>query len=225
MKLEDLQQFCSVDPWRTGISKPFSWDNHTYATDGRILIRTDRIEGAFEPDLTNPRAHISTVPPLPDRLREVIAGNNELLTDVIYPPGWQDIKPEVRGCHECGGKGHFKECRTCKGFGYIECECCEHQKKCQDCDGHGQIASEKGEVCEDCNGTGEVKKLVPIALNKGEVLANQKYLKMALSLPGAKLFYRHSASDIFIKFDEGLGCLMPVTNDNINELVDQQWRT
>jgi hypothetical protein len=111
----DLQPFCSTDKTRPSLLQPFTHGPWSYATDGRILVRVPRREGAvcqgpFEPP---PRfkldAHLwvsfpheeepIALPELPQKLRQMRecpwcrgTGNDDRAT-----------------CEECDGEGHIQE--------------------------------------------------------------------------------------------------------------------
>ena len=45
MTTEQLQAFCSTDPMRPDLTKPFARAGFTWATDGRVLVRVATIDG------------------------------------------------------------------------------------------------------------------------------------------------------------------------------------
>ena len=109
----NLQSFC--DETRDSISQPFLVDGNLYATNGKIIIRSDDVKGNF---------------------KEI---ENEHVIDLVHRMEWgndcelQDL-PNVNGelkeikCEECGGSGTLDvdnkynkyevECKSCEGVGY-----------------------------------------------------------------------------------------------------------
>lgn len=63
-------------------------------------------------------------------------------------------------CDNCNGNGEV-DCDECDGRGTVECSECEGEEliKCSKCDGSGEITNDQGEKikCEDCNGDGTVE--------------------------------------------------------------------
>ena len=89
----DLTKFCSTDSTRFNIQNPFSLGEFTYATDGNILIRVDRLGNIAE----NPKA-----PDCERLFAEAIARAE---------PDWMDL-PEFKLKRD--------PCLTCKGTGYLK---------------------------------------------------------------------------------------------------------
>jgi len=143
-----LSLFVSTDPSHQQLHEPFSVGNHSYATDGKILIRVPR-----QPDIPEktedipPVGVIAIEPPecyifSPLSAADVPAAN-EVPCDECFGTG------QVGLCHECHGDGavSFKSayngyavpCKTCSGHGRVTeghsvttCEVCQGKKKTVD---------------------------------------------------------------------------------------------
>ena len=109
----DLQQFCSKDPMRPNLRKPFSRGKFTYATDGRIAVRVPRIADVPEQETPNPEKLFE------EYFKDVPRGTIE----VTVP----EIKDDWQACRECDGSGKEHDCP--------DCTCGE----CEDCGGKGRI--------------------------------------------------------------------------------------
>jgi hypothetical protein len=97
-----LEQFC--DPKRRAISSPFSLNEHTYATNGHIIVRVPRHSAQF-PEQNEP----PNVEGLPWDFSRV----------TFEPlPDWLDIPGQ---CSVCDGRGFQHDCPSCR----CECELCK----------------------------------------------------------------------------------------------------
>lgn len=101
----DLQPFCSTDPLRPYLQKPFSRGEWTYATNGHVLVRVPKVadipegETAAEKVMTNirPDADVSH------------------LGEFILP------EPEEIDCPTCEGRGTEHDCPDCE----CGCDACD----------------------------------------------------------------------------------------------------
>jgi hypothetical protein len=109
----DLQQFCSKDPMRAYLHKPFSRGRFTYATDGRIAVRVPRLAEVPEQEK-----------PDPEKLFEQYFKEEPRGTIEVAMP---EIKDDWQDCRECDGAGKEHDCP--------DCTCGE----CEDCGGKGRI--------------------------------------------------------------------------------------
>lgn len=209
MQLEDLKKFCSEDETRPGLWNPFQANGYTYATDGRIMIKTPLIEGTRN---------------IPEALKfEILDANipKEEGIPVEYPKSWESFTPEIEKCHTCKGTGAIKTCRTCDGEGEITCDHCGHEDTCEDCRGKGieSVAplSIGSELCEYCDGKGTIETTSIVSLNRGLVFVNFRYLEKIHSLPASKCFINKTRSNqdcIHFTFEKGEGVLMTMRNDS-----------
>ena len=110
--IELLKKFCSTDTTRLAINSPFSQEQWTYATDGRVIVRVPRLADVPE----NEKA--------PKNIDENIWRKNPGLT------GWQDLPTYPKPTEV--------ECETCGGGGVHECSCGDSHG-CANCDGSGIV--------------------------------------------------------------------------------------
>ena len=211
LTVEFLREFCSTSESRPLLRNPFSLDGYTWATDGRLLVRVQAMEGVAE----GGPANASTVMPAGD------AG----YMDVAFPPGFAEMTVPMEACEDCGGTGYFRPCVECGGKGEIECDHCYHSESCKDCDGDGNKRGRgKGEVpCDECDGTGRHEKTVWVALSRGEVVADLKLLRKAERLPGLRVRYKDRSTALLLDFEGGAGVLMPGNPGDVPKLVKEQW--
>ena len=115
---------------------PFSYGDHSYATDGRYLVRTNKIEGYEEDEKRGTDA---------DNL--LLANPNDFVAVVSM----NDIEVDPATCPVCKGEAKPKECPECFGAGVVEfdTEYNDYEVDCKTCDGGGQINS-----CSKCYGSG-----------------------------------------------------------------------
>lgn len=142
MTPEQLTPFLSTDETRHVIMAPFPHGKHTYATDGRIMIRCPRIEGIEEvkgaPDPTkvwkpfDAKADFKPLPPLSDPVDETSA-----------------------------------ECFPCDGTGEVVCPHCKWGHECENCDGTGQSQKKDDRWMTVDGGTFAIRYLIRIAALPG----------------------------------------------------------
>lgn len=111
MKAAVLQQFCARDPFRSWMAAPFSRGAYTWATDGKIMVRTPRLADVPE-HLDAPAAETVW------REAPSTQWRQPLLRKL------PDLK--MVGCDVCDGRGTKHECPGC--------EC-----KCSECNGAGEL--------------------------------------------------------------------------------------
>lgn len=114
-----LSPFCSTDPGREHIRKPFSHGAFTYATNGHILVCVP-LRAGYAANAQGPNV---------DRIMEFHKGATFSPLPVVR---WPKI-PEPPACAVCEGRGTEHDCP--------ECRC-----KCDACDGTGRIHDETGSV-------------------------------------------------------------------------------
>jgi hypothetical protein len=218
MKLEDLRPFCSTVAHRTALHRPFTHKECTYATDGRILVKTPFIEGTLT---------IEGAPSF-ESLEALLPKDKGI--PVEYPPDWESLAPISETCYKCKGTGAMFECPTCDGVGEVECDHCGHESTCEDCHGIGTGSTsrdkEGAQTCDSCDGTGSIDSTLPVSLNRGKMFVNITYLRNVFTLPNVQAFISNSKETqlLHFTFDEGEGVLMPLRNDSkAQEVTDQQW--
>ena len=127
----DLTQFCSTDPERPYIHKPFSRAGYTWATTGHILVRVP---------------HDPAVP-----------NGDKLACEKVFDPGFKTPtlalpvmeipQPKTDECEVCEGRGHAHDCPDCT------CACVE-------CDGNGSIAQRQSiAICGVCFDVKYIRKI------------------------------------------------------------------
>ena len=211
MKLEDLQKFCSDDGTRYRLSTPFSIEDYTYASDGRILIRVPAITDARRDNI-------------PDKVPELIPPPGDDWREVEFPPGWEDFKALPTPCPSCQGVGKLPKCRKCDGTG--ECDHCGEE--CRRCDGSGSDADSHDTPtlhCEECDGSGTREVRFLVSLSRGAVTVDLKYLRLITALPGWRLLHRgDEKTKLRFEFDGGVGAVMPARDGgNAGVPAAAQW--
>lgn len=179
----DLQRFCKRDgDFRMGA--PFTQNGKTWATNGWLAIgvpeRDDVPANELAPKME--KAHPTAEPP-----------------DVWYGVPIVDVQT----CKHCGGKIRNCTCPECNGRGYVKFsnDYTNYTNDCDTCDGEGEI-----ETCHFCQGTGyDSEKQTDI----GGATFNNRALLLIMDLPGVQIAPTGKRSPAFIKFDGGVGYLMP----------------
>jgi len=114
MKASDLKPFCC--DYRPRYSEPFSHGEHTYATDGKLLIRVPRIVGVEQSCPVSDEDFTRAM---------IVAGRPPLKTDDLTK--WQKA-PEIKGrsfravCDECAADPDYEisdDCHKCHGIGVV----------------------------------------------------------------------------------------------------------
>ncbi len=199
----NLQDFCHAGRTRTYLTRPFSFGDYTYASNGLIAVRVNRQEDAPE----NPEAPASIV-----KLLSEHDGKS------FGPLPVFEIQPQraVR-CAECHGRGRYNECAECDGTGQHECSHagCDDAHDCGDCDGtgadQGGIDEDKPVyTCETCAGKGikpDDRRLSPA---ENAVFAVRLW-NLAAALPGVEVEHPiHGGTDrpLIFRFIGGYAAIM-----------------
>lgn len=200
----DLKKFCRKNYCSETLSEPFSEGDYTYAADGSILIRVDKITEIIKSYPTIKPEKI---------LEENKINRNEIWID---PPKFEIIE---KNCTECDGTGKVIVCKECDGKGSLEFSSNynDYEVECQSCFGK-DIENEK---CGDCDGTSKYKEysnpkiekdiVIDGSLESIEIMLNGMYLEMIQDLPNIKIALQDSpVKPIKLKFDGGIGLLMPM---------------
>ena len=145
----DLKKFCRKSHYTETLTEPFSDDNYTYAADGSILIRVDKIPEIVE---SSPSINPKQI------LEENKIDGNEIWTD---PPKFKIIE---KNCTECDGTGKIIVCKECNGTGSLEfsSDYNDYDVECKSCYNKKSTIDKK---CEDCEGTVGIKN-IQILLSK-----------------------------------------------------------
>lgn len=104
--MDDLKRFCGTDELQSYLMEPFSFGEHTFATDGIIMVRVRR---------RNDVAEIAKTGKWNGPLEGFDAATFSAIS-VTLPPVPEAIDP----CLACDGEGNAHDCPSC------ECKC----KKC-----------------------------------------------------------------------------------------------
>lgn len=107
----DLQPFCSKDETRYQLTKPWSRDGYTWATDGRVLLRIPGVHAEPNPEAPNA-----------EKLGTFFSTGPEITMPKIP---FLETKP----CAWCKGRGRVCTCDFCDNKACI----------CDGCDGTGKI--------------------------------------------------------------------------------------
>lgn len=111
----DLQQFCGDDEFRLWLHKPFRFGDHSFATNGHIIVRVAARDGDGPPEKASGKL---------EAILDEIFGRSNSLT--FTPPGMVEIPPaETEECSDCEGRGVDHDCPKC-------------QCRCLSCSGAGK---------------------------------------------------------------------------------------
>lgn len=189
---DDLLKFCSDR--RENLTAPWSAGDHTYATNGHVIVRVPRLPDVPENALAP----------------KVAANEDHAMFPYAEPATWfplSDIElPDAPKCHDCDGKGTHPDCPECDGDGAITFSSSQHDYEvtCKSCDG-----DPKPHSCDNCGGTGKDERRF-VRVSVGGACFQRHYLAMLKALPNCKI-----GPDVdplkqapFV-FDGGDGLLMP----------------
>lgn len=195
-----LEQFChKVKSAPT--SKPWSIGQHTYATDGKVLLRVKRIDEISENEAC-PNF------PLTGLQKWFEKQDGDSFFDL------PECAPKIESCSCCQGTGLVEICQDCNGEGVIFLESKlrhEYTFECEHCKGLCFLSSqdEVSEMCIYCNGAG-----VKIEENKiqiGPAFLSTKYIYLLKKeLNNIEICPRSDLNPAYFKFDGGDGILMPM---------------
>jgi len=204
----DLTRFCNKNDIRIPLQQPWSDDQYSYATDGHILVRIQRI-----PEITNTDGvSLEHLPLDHDEMAEWHSLPSEIPNDQRVP------------CKVCKGSGRITECNDCDGTGHVDYtfeasngETYEENHDCPVCDGSGKTNGE-GDRCEECEGKGS--QLVPASVkieSIGMNISSHLLLKVH-DLPGVQIAIKsHGPYDlppVRFRFEGGIGLMMPMSNQD-----------
>lgn len=198
MTQDDLMKFCDLSYEKT--KTPFSSGNYTYATNGHLLVRVNRLSDVPER---------SDAPPL-DEIYKYFCNQN-VHDEHISIPCFDS--PAKKICSECGGAGKDYSCPECEGTGIVDLEndYNEYQADCKSCLGTKIISG----VCTICDGVGYyfLHESYPI----GDQFYNKHYLALIRALPGCAFAAgRNMKEPGHFTFDGGAGLLMPMKGDRVS---------
>lgn len=204
----DLQKFCgNRDDERMG--RPWSVEQWTLATDGKIMIRVPRVEGVEE----NPKATKCLS-------GEVGRAWNKEPAEWVPCPRLPEPCPVP--CPVCDGSGKVFLCPECDGAGEVLLETDFNdygEFECLSCRGRGRVSKVKwlsmtgisiddaACCCERCGGRGATWDDKPVEVNG--VLFGDRYLSWIGALPESEIGAFGEGKAARFRFRGGEGLLMP----------------
>lgn len=185
----DLRKFCSKNPGYEPICKPFTQGGFTWSTNGWLAIR---------------------VPVQPDATGHPNAPNMSVFDLELSEGPWLDLpKVKVYPCRFCKGNLIDYECHECKGKRTVSLT---HNYEggytrydgitCGTCEGEGTVP-----FCPNCSGTG-VNSSAQVVLI-GSVHFKVNAIDLIKDLPGVQIAPQGESSPAHIRFDGGMGFLLP----------------
>lgn len=195
LKRFDVDQQYPFSPWTHG--------GHSYATDGKIIVRCLALAD------------------LPENKQEAPRESAEMLFFEHAPTGDWVPAPDLPEpgeppiCPKCGGKT-IPVCQDCNGTGQVTFEYTACDGRAHDHEADCPVCGGATGPCSWCKGTGidpdtdpERKPLLVVALG---VKLQRRYLRLIASLPGAQLATTNSfARVVAFRADGGVeGRVMPM---------------
>jgi len=200
---EQLQRFCEVDG-RATLAHPWSDGVHTYASDGRIIVRVDRVVGGVVPQ--DPAA-------LPHKKYAAVLFDKAMAGDWRARPAFPVEAPagdagRQVACQHCRGTGSLGSCQACDNEGVVdfvfEFRGTAHkmQAECPLCEG---ICG----ACHECDGTGKATDFES-TVSFGAVRFGAYFVRLlAEALPGCTVRTNGQNEPAVIEFPGGVALLMP----------------
>lgn len=187
--LNTLKRFCSTDEDRHSLQQPFSQEEFSYATDGRVIVRMARLRD------------------VPEVVDAPIAQNlwKNLGVNIAELKGWMEIPalPEIQYnlCEACFGSGMMRVCAKCE-----YCPDDADYQKCPDC---GAVSFEKIPCSHECSNG---RHQVAAGINIGNTRLNVIYLHKLNMLKGVMIcpYMPSNADAVPFRFEGGDGLLMPM---------------
>lgn len=193
-----LQHFCASDE-RPTIAQPWSDEQWSYASDGRILLRVPRLDDVPEnpesPKMRPPDFSFEP-PPSPDWLP------------------MPEFNYHKRDCNACSGRGKFDKCPSCRGRKYLYCECFDcgdvHEYICPACGDTDEAYIDGDLYCMVCEGTGRIEDNESSVLVKGIRLSTYYLNLIRAHLTDIQLLplAGKPSPQSLIRFDGGMGYLI-----------------
>jgi len=150
-KLEEkIKVFCSFDPIRPTLLRPFYSNQHYCATNSYVLICSqEKFKEEDTPKAPNINSFLK-ITSVPSNLKNLAIKKIE------------SIASET--CSTCGGIGLSTKCDECGGTGWVDLtfdgphNFYEEEKECIHCHGDGFVGCDRGKTCRSCEGTGQETK-------------------------------------------------------------------
>lgn len=202
METLKLQDFCG-EKNIYDLSKPWSSQNYTYASNGVIFLRVPRREA---------------VPVNIDNVEQLSTKFYAYLERFKTEDGFQflpNIKP-VQKCLYCHGAGWFfgKDCPDCNGTGEVKFfrGSYKYEDDCKNCSGIGKIPGGVEQTfCEFCDGMG-VCFCAPYEYKISTKKFHVRVLHKIKNLPNVRINCSALIDFPVIHFDGGDGVVMPLAD-------------
>ena len=206
-----LAKFCSSDATRPLLNEPFNFMDHTWASDGVILIRTPFFPGYQDHD--GEKYNLALI------LNVFSTKSEDLAQSEDVPPMTIDLED----CKYCSGNGQVWVCPECEGEGCVSPKTdfnTYDDVECLSCGGDGYVFQEKAVrmvgpehakaiSCAACGGLGQTYPENVVSI--GGAYYGAKYVHLLSLLPGCKIRAnaKHPDKPSLFTFDGGDGLLMP----------------
>ncbi len=188
------------------LAGPFSDGEHSYATDGILIVRIP-----LDPTITAP---------VPEMVQPYLHGSGSLFTpEKTYIDLPDYALPDKVKCNKCKGIGKVSLCEECEGEGtvFLNNAFNEYVCECESCAGYGTNPKVIPTViCEDCNGEGSSYEESWPHVDLGDVRLGIIELEKMKRLPGLKINVSplFEQAHVHFIFDGGDGALMTVNKED-----------
>lgn len=200
----NIHAFCNSEDSANELLKkmklPWSSDDHTFASNGHVLVRVNRLDGiAVDEDLNKD-----------------ISDTIDLLIQpsCVEPVSIPDL-PDEKPCPRCVGTGYTYErkCPECDGDGIVvfENDFNIYECDCDTCGGGGVLRGKEGEKvpCDLCEGTRRDEKHELSRIAIGNTGFSVRVLRELKQLDGVKIYPFNDDSPSYFTFVGGDGLVMP----------------
>lgn len=157
---------------------PWTHDGHSYATDGRIIVRCPALAELPEDDDGAPRGNAA----------RLFVEHGPVGDWVPGPSLPERVEPKV--CPRCGGVAP-RPCEDCEGTGVVTYEYHARNGRTYEREDECPVCGGATGPCSRCNGTGRDKALdperKPFRVEALGVAVQLRYLRLIAALPGARL--------------------------------------
>lgn len=193
----NLSIFCSHD--RGNMKVPFNIGEHTYASNGHIIVRIDKKEMFAELKDASFEKNVLHLPW--DKVSDMASPHPVPAFDTGGLPD----------CRKCDGAGVLEVCPECDGSKTI-CFANDHndyELTCKTCNGEGSVPAELGRACPYCLGSG--RNLHDAGLVVGNRKISLRNLMLLHKLVGVQLNAEGESTEVIpFTFLGGAGMVMPM---------------
>lgn len=200
----DLTRFSAKDDIRDYLNSPYQEGGHAFATNGVIAVM---LLGGAQDGMK------AVDEKMAGRVQALIAGTDKFDHELTVTMPADTAKT----CPICDGTGFTitTDCDDCDGAG--EFEHGRHTYMCKECEGEGvdlqpaKAGASGARECESCGGFGTESRFLSFDGPGGPYKFQEKYLRLALSLPGCRILVGgDNQAAARLEFDGGTGLLMPI---------------